>query len=64
MKNIILVESNPPMQSLYERELSRAFHVLVFSDVEGVSETIETQPISAVVLEVDLHSGKDRKSVV
>ena len=57
-KTIILVESNLPMQSLYHRELSRSFHVLVFSDVPGVLEAIKSQSVSAVVLEADLPSGK------
>jgi len=57
-KTIILVENNLPMQNLYQRELSRNFHVLVFSDVPGVLEAMEVLPISAVVLEVELPSGK------
>lgn len=57
-KTIILVENNPPMLKLYQRELDKVFQVLVFSDIDGVMEAIQTQEISAVVLEIELPSEK------
>jgi DNA-binding response OmpR family regulator len=57
-KIIILVENNRPMLELYQRELSRVFQVLVFSDVEGVMEAIQVQEISAVILNAELPSEK------
>lgn len=55
---IIIVENNPPMLELYQRELSKAFNVLVFSDIDGVMEAIQIQDVSAIVLESELPSEK------
>jgi DNA-binding response OmpR family regulator len=57
-KTIILVENSPPMLELYQRELSRVFQVLVFSDIDGVMEAIQTQDVSAIVMESELPSEK------
>ena len=55
---VILVENNSPMLELYTRELSKKFRMLSFSDTEGVLDAIETKTILAVIMEVELPSGK------
>ena len=57
-RTIILVENNASMQQLYQRELSRAFRVLAFSDHDGVMDAIGSQAVHAVVLESELPSQK------
>ena len=57
-KTIILVADNHPLLELYQRELSRIFQMIVFSDIEGVMEAIQTQEISAVILDAELPSEK------
>ena len=46
------------MNELYERELSRDYNVLAFSDHHGVMEAIGEQTVAAVVLESELPSAK------
>ncbi len=55
---IILIEKDEITLDLYQRELSKSFNVLAFTETTGVLEIMVNQDIRAVVIEPELHYGQ------
>ena len=55
---ILIVESDQPTAELYQRELSREYHVFTCADERAVLDLLRTRTISAVVLEPALDGGQ------
>ncbi len=55
---IVLIEKDEITLDLYQRELSKSFNVLAFTETTGVLETMVNQNIQAVVIEPEIHFGQ------
>jgi response regulator RpfG family c-di-GMP phosphodiesterase len=55
---IVLIEKDQVTLDLYQRELSKSFAVLAFTEIAGVLETMANQDIQAVVIEPEIHYGQ------
>jgi response regulator RpfG family c-di-GMP phosphodiesterase len=55
---IVLIEKDEVTLELYQRELSKSFGVLAFTEITGVLEALANQDIQAVVIEPEIHSGE------
>jgi len=55
---IVLIEKDHVTLELYQRELSKSFTVLAFTETTAVLETIADQDIQAVVIEPEIHYGQ------
>ncbi|HEX9330441.1 MAG TPA: hypothetical protein VF896_01060 [Anaerolineales bacterium] len=55
---IVLIEKDEITLDLYQRELSKSFNVLAFTETTGVLETMVNQDIQAVVIEPEIHFGQ------
>ncbi len=55
---IVLIEKDQVTLDLYQRELSKSFAVLAFTEIAGVLETMANQDIQAVVIEPEIHFGQ------
>jgi len=55
---IVLIEKDEITLDLYQRELSKSFAVLAFTEITGVLETMANQDIQAVVIEPEIHYGQ------
>lgn len=58
MREILIVESDQPTAELYQRELSREYHVVTSATEREVLELLNTRTISAIVLEPALNGGE------
>ena len=54
----MLIEKDEVTLELYQRELSKSFGVLAFTEITGVLEALANQDIQAVVIEPEIHSGE------
>jgi len=55
---IVLIEKDEVTLDLYQRELSKSFAVLAFTETTGVLEVMAKQDIQAVVIEPEIHYGQ------
>jgi len=55
---IVLIEKDEITLDLYQRELSKSFNVLAFTETTGVLETMVNQDIQAVIIEPEIHFGQ------
>ena len=55
---ILLIEKDEITLDLYQRELSKSFTVLAFTDLDRVLETLATQDIRAVIIEPETCTGQ------
>ena len=55
---IVLIEEDEVTLDLYQRELSKSFVVLAFTEINGVLEIMAKQDIQAVVIEPEIHYGQ------
>jgi DNA-binding response OmpR family regulator len=51
LRTILIVDDDLPTLELYQRELGREYRVLTCTDELEATEILETEPVSAVVLE-------------
>jgi len=54
---VILIEMDDVTLDLYRRELSKAFEVLTFTQIDGVLEALADRDVRAVVIEPEVDSG-------
>ena len=54
----MLIEKDEVTLDLYQRELSKSFAVLAFTETTGVLEIMAKQDIQAVVIEPEIHYGQ------
>ncbi|MEM8532070.1 MAG: response regulator [Chloroflexota bacterium] len=55
---ILIIESDQPTADMYRRELSREYCVLTSTDTPTIFEILQTQSLSAIVLEPALQGGQ------
>ena len=55
---ILLIEKDEITLELYQRELSKSFTVLAFTNLNGVLETLSTAEIRAVIIEPETSAGE------
>lgn len=55
---IVLIEDDGVTLDLYQRELSKSFTVLAFTETKGVLDSIAHQDIRAVVIEPEIQYGR------
>jgi DNA-binding response OmpR family regulator len=55
---IVLIEKDDVTLDLYQRELSKSFEVLTFTEIDGVLETLTNQDIRAIIIEPETGSGQ------
>ncbi|HLO28049.1 MAG TPA: hypothetical protein VK249_02870 [Anaerolineales bacterium] len=55
---IVLIEKDEVTLEIYQRELSKSFDVLAFTETTGVLDTIADQDIQAVVIEPEICYGQ------
>jgi DNA-binding response OmpR family regulator len=55
---ILLIEKDEITLDLYQRELSKSFNVLAFTDLDGVLETLATRDIRIVIIEPETCTGQ------
>jgi DNA-binding response OmpR family regulator len=51
MQTVLIIEQDDATRELYQRELSRSFHVLSSSEAESALQLLQNNRIDAVVLE-------------
>jgi len=55
---IVLIEKDEVTLDLYQRELSKSFNVLAFTETEGVLEAMAEQDVQAVIIEPETQYGQ------
>lgn len=55
---IVLIENDEITLDLYQRELSKSFTVLAFTETNAVLDTIAKHDVQAIVVEPEIHFGK------
>jgi DNA-binding response OmpR family regulator len=55
---ILLIEKDEITLELYQRELSKSFTVVAFTDLDGVLETLVGRDIRAVIIEPETCTGQ------
>jgi len=55
---ILLIEKDEVTLELYQRELSKSFAVVAFTDLGGVLETLAERDIRAVIIEPEICGGE------
>ena len=57
-QTILIIECDLPTLELYQRELSRDYHILACSEAQQAITLLQTNPVSAVVLEPSTPDGQ------
>jgi len=55
---ILLIEKDEITLELYQRELSKSFNVMAFTDLDGVLENLTRRDIRAVIIEPETCTGQ------
>ena len=55
---IVLIEKDEVTLDLYQRELSKSFTVLTFTETEGVLEAMADRDVQAVIIEPETQYGQ------
>jgi DNA-binding response OmpR family regulator len=60
---IVLIEKDEVTLDLYQRELSKSFAVLAFTETDGVLEAMVDRDVQAVIIEPEAQYGQGREFI-